>query len=315
MLIGVNYHYIRESFDAPYPSIFGVTPSEFINQLDILGRSAEFLSLDDVVEIIDGETTMPQRSVVITFDDGFKEQFELAWPILKSKGIPAIFFINTKPIEEEFVTTTHKIHVLRAYTSPSELLESLQIVLEDQGISFTLPTPFKAREVYKYDSIEDAQLKYFLNYVLDDNQRIQVVDSCFDQLGFDEKTVNRDLYMTKDMVVELAKARSLGTHGHGHLPLGILNQPAARSDIDLSVQALRPGSGTTYRRLVIPSVFSTPVPKRLQITHGIIKLGSPSRWSGPVMKSLMSHISWPDFLAATCLAGTHTEKTAISGSL
>ena len=33
MLIVSNYHYIRKSFEAPYKSIFGVTPKEFKSQL------------------------------------------------------------------------------------------------------------------------------------------------------------------------------------------------------------------------------------------------------------------------------------------
>lgn len=54
MLIAVNYHYIRERFDEPYPSIFGVTPSEFAQQLDALGAEATFVGASDIVDALDG---------------------------------------------------------------------------------------------------------------------------------------------------------------------------------------------------------------------------------------------------------------------
>ena len=54
MLIAVNYHYIRERFNEPYPSIFGVTPIEFAEQLNVLGTEATFVGASDVLEAIDG---------------------------------------------------------------------------------------------------------------------------------------------------------------------------------------------------------------------------------------------------------------------
>jgi hypothetical protein len=164
MIIAVNFHYIREQFTDPYPSIFGVTPLKFAKQLDALQQGGTtFLGIDDIIEIIDDEKTLPKRAVVITFDDGFKEQFELAWPILQRKGIPAIFYINTKPIEEDFVTLTHKIHIIRAHTEPKRLLYTLKKALNDENIDLPFTSKQTATDVYKYDTPENAQLKYFLN--------------------------------------------------------------------------------------------------------------------------------------------------------
>lgn len=43
MLIACNFHYIRESFETPFPSIFGVTPQQFEHQLDLLAHHGEFI--------------------------------------------------------------------------------------------------------------------------------------------------------------------------------------------------------------------------------------------------------------------------------
>jgi peptidoglycan/xylan/chitin deacetylase (PgdA/CDA1 family) len=239
MLIAVNFHYIRKKFDDPYPSIFGVTPEEFSAQLDILGESAQFISARDICDIIDGKKRMPPRAVVITFDDGFREQYNLAWPILKKKDIPAIFFVNTRPIDEDFVTTVHKIHILRAYTPPERVLDILNSVLKRQGKSLVFPSIQTARIAYKYDSDENAQLKYFLNYVLNESTRKEVIDLCFKMLGFDEVSISKDLYMTKEMVADLANAGVLGTHGHEHVPFGLLDDSSAVEDFIRSIMLLQ----------------------------------------------------------------------------
>lgn len=255
MLVAVNFHYIRESFDAPFPSIFGATPKEFSDQLDILGKSAQFLGSNDICEIIEGTKTLPPKAVIITFDDGFKEQYDLAWPILKGKGIPAIFFVNTRPIEEDFVTTVHKIHIIRAYTPPERFLDLLISVLKKRGMSLVLPSKQKAKEVYIYDSEEDAQLKFFLNHVLKEHERISVVDQCFEILGFNEAQINNELYMTKKMVTDLAKAGALGTHGHEHLPLGLQDDAIAKRDIDVSIEKLHNWTGKNIVSLSYPYGF------------------------------------------------------------
>ena len=255
MLVAVNFHYIRESFDAPFPSIFGVTPKEFSDQLDILGKSAQFISSNDICEIIEGTKPLPPKAVIITFDDGFKEQYDLAWPILKEKGIPAIFFVNTRPIEEDFVTTVHKIHIIRAYTPPEPFLDLLISVLKKRGNSQVFPSKQKAKGVYKYDSEKDAQLKYFLNYVLGEHERVSVVDQCFDILGFNEAQISNELYMTKEMVADLAKESALGTHGHEHLPLGLQDDITAKLDFDISIAKLQTWTGENIVSLSYPYGF------------------------------------------------------------
>jgi peptidoglycan/xylan/chitin deacetylase (PgdA/CDA1 family) len=255
MLIAVNYHYIRQRFDTSYPSIFGVTPKEFSEQLDLLGKTARFLSTDNIVDIIDGRNDLPARSVVITFDDGLREQYDLAWPILQKKGIPAIFFINTKPIQETSITATHKIHIIRAYTPPDRVLTILSRIMEKENITFDLPSESKARAVYKYDTPEAARLKYFLNHVLNEEQKELVIDNCFKMLGFDETTLSAELYMTKDMALELGRVGAVGTHGHAHRPLGLLKDNEAISDFDMSVTLLKEWIGCNVKAFSYPFGF------------------------------------------------------------
>ncbi|WP_291322736.1 polysaccharide deacetylase family protein [Desulfonatronospira sp.] len=271
MLIAINYHYIREHFDAPYPSIFGVTPEDFSLQLDVLGRSACFLGIDDIVDIVDGKRSLPDRAVVITFDDGLKEQYEFAWPVLQKKGIPAIFYAITRPIEESFVTTTHKIHIIRAYTHPDGLLKHLQAVLAKESLEFSLPDAHKAQKVYRYDSVENARLKFFLNHVLEEKQQELVVGQIFHKAGFDQASMSNELYMDKCMTAELAESGCLGTHGHAHRPLGLLDNENALSDFVTSMNKLSEWTGLNVTTLSYPFGFREACSKT--VAHQAERMG------------------------------------------
>lgn len=118
MLLAVNFHYIREHFNAPFPAIYGKTPTELRKQLEILSKLGKSISPKDIEEHIAKNDKLPENSIIITFDDGLREQFELAKPILDEMGIPAIFFINTKIFDEPKLLNVHKAHIVMSLLSP-----------------------------------------------------------------------------------------------------------------------------------------------------------------------------------------------------
>ncbi len=52
MLLAVNYHYIRESFEIPYPAFFGITHKMFKLQLEELSRHGDLVSGNEIHEAI-----------------------------------------------------------------------------------------------------------------------------------------------------------------------------------------------------------------------------------------------------------------------
>ena len=73
VLIVVNYHYVRSSYDAPHPGIHGLTPFRFEAQLLELGRVGEFVHPADVRAAARGTAALPERAILVTFDDGLRE--------------------------------------------------------------------------------------------------------------------------------------------------------------------------------------------------------------------------------------------------
>src|SRR5438270_3629563 len=76
-----------------------ITPQAFEQQMqELKNRGITVISMQDFLAWKRGEKNIPPRSAVITFDDGWKSQYEVAWPIMKNFGYPFTMFIYTEGV-------------------------------------------------------------------------------------------------------------------------------------------------------------------------------------------------------------------------
>ena len=78
----------------------GVDPVEFEKQLVYLKRHYHLITLDQFIDaLLNGFDRLPKkhgrRFVVVTFDDGYKDNFTNAYPLLKKYEVPATFYVST----------------------------------------------------------------------------------------------------------------------------------------------------------------------------------------------------------------------------
>lgn len=246
MLIVSNYHYIREDFTAKYPSIFGVTPEQFRRQLEELAKHGSFISQEELIK--HKEKPFQDNRILITFDDGLREQYELAKPILDEMGIPAIFFINTSNFEEQKVSLVHKIHLLRSRLSSEDILQELKKV---KNVSLSEKDKKAAISHYNYDEEQTALLKYLLNFKMSLSEQEAFISPLFDEI-FEEKKVASELYFDSKMLQELDKANMLGSHSHQHLPLGQLSPELLRKELKDSQDFFLKHFGKTSESISYP---------------------------------------------------------------
>lgn len=252
MLTVSNYHYIRDKYDTKYPSIFGVTPSKFKEQLLLLKKQGNIIKPQEFLNDINGILQADENNILITFDDGLKEQFDFALPILDELNIQAVFFVNTLNFEEKKVSTVHKIHLLRSIISTSELLEKIYNLI---NFSFSDAEKSKAQEIYVYDDKESAILKYILNFKLTFKTQEKVIKSLFD-LYFTEDEVLQSLYMSENNIKDLAKINCLGSHTHSHYPLGLLDEKTIKFELKNSKTFLENFTNSKIEMLSYP--YGTP---------------------------------------------------------
>jgi peptidoglycan/xylan/chitin deacetylase (PgdA/CDA1 family) len=87
----------------------------FTQQMDYLkNNNYHVISLADLQGFLAAATPIPPRSVVITIDDGFRSAYDIAYPILKSYGFRATFFIYTDFVGAGRALTWAQIKELRS---------------------------------------------------------------------------------------------------------------------------------------------------------------------------------------------------------
>src|SRR5215217_5315543 len=90
------YHRLVDKIRYPGTEI---TPAAFEAEMkDLKDHGIKVISLQDLLAWKRGEKNIPPRCAVITFDDGWKSQYEVAWPILKKYGYPFTMFIYTEGV-------------------------------------------------------------------------------------------------------------------------------------------------------------------------------------------------------------------------
>jgi peptidoglycan/xylan/chitin deacetylase (PgdA/CDA1 family) len=86
------FHRVRESADPLFPD--EITAESFDRQLALLGSVFNLLPLPEAIERM-SEGRLPPRTAAITFDDGYRDNAEIAAPILQRRGVHATFFVAT----------------------------------------------------------------------------------------------------------------------------------------------------------------------------------------------------------------------------
>ena len=76
-------------------SLEPLDPQSFRKQIEYFSQSYEILPLDRLVRYILQGNSLPKKAIAITFDDGYKDNFQYAYPILKKYHVPATIFLTT----------------------------------------------------------------------------------------------------------------------------------------------------------------------------------------------------------------------------
>lgn len=95
----LQYHHISDS----KPKSTSVTTSMFTRHLEYLeNNNFNVLPLTQVTQALQNKTPLPDKTVVITFDDAFLDIYENAFPLLKKRNWPFTLFVSTDPVNRNF---------------------------------------------------------------------------------------------------------------------------------------------------------------------------------------------------------------------
>jgi len=90
-LLVLGWHNVESTW--LFPSRPGAGPQGLERQLRFLRRYTNVMDLREALAALATGRPLPARAVAITFDDGYRDQLELAVPMLERLGLPATFFL------------------------------------------------------------------------------------------------------------------------------------------------------------------------------------------------------------------------------
>ena len=75
------------------------SPEQFRQQMELVKRHYDPVSFRELIAAIEGGQPLPPRPLIVTFDDGYDDNYHIAFPILRELGLSAMFFVSTGHID------------------------------------------------------------------------------------------------------------------------------------------------------------------------------------------------------------------------
>ena len=243
LLLVLNYHRIGDrDADLFDPDIFSATGDEFDEQVSFLKKQDWLVTLEEAQAFIDGSTTdkTPRYRVLITFDDGYLDNYQIAFPVLRAHGAQGVFFLVTGIMGSGSVPWWDHIAFLLktarqrqfTLTYPSEL----KVDLDRNGV---IPSLREVLALYK--SPINADGERFIRDVAEG------ADS-----GRPLPTDERRFLNWDEAQKMLAGGMALGSHTHSHPVLSQLNADEQRTELTQSRTLLQEKLGIKADSIAYP---------------------------------------------------------------
>lgn len=145
------YHHVDERWQEWKLS---VSPASFARQMEFLkAHRYNVLSLGEYVDLLRNRRPIPKKSVVITFDDGYDNNFTEAFPVLKKMGFPATIFIQVDGVGRKGYMTWDDIAIL--------LENGIEIGSHTMHHGFLpdLPDAERRKEIYESKAVLESRLQ------------------------------------------------------------------------------------------------------------------------------------------------------------
>jgi len=237
------YHYVRPIKGTLFNRIKGLELESFKKQLDYFSNKYEFITAEDVINSVIHHSNLPENSMWLTFDDGYRDHYVYVLPELLKRNIQGSFFPPVKPVVDRELLNVNSIqHILASVDNIDQLLLDLSYYCNKLGIKDSdLRNLWDSCAVAsRFDSKEVIYIKRLLQYALPESIRREVVSILFKRyVGMQEAELADLLYMTVDEVKELINAGMyVGSHGYCHLWLNKENEYSQRTEIECSLKFL-----------------------------------------------------------------------------
>jgi peptidoglycan/xylan/chitin deacetylase (PgdA/CDA1 family) len=248
----VGYHRVVEDFNASaatsIPSML-VSRQMLERHLDWLGQSFRFVSLDELGARLDGSDGSDDSIAAITFDDGYRDLYEHAFPLLQKKGIPSAVFVVTDLVSTTGVQAHDKLYLLLARRVAarsskgglSGLLRRIEISVPGIDIKGPYAATRALLEALTQESIR------------------RVIAALESEVPISEDTYKPFYSLTWEMLHRMQQAGvTIGSHTRTHIVMTNESGERVANEVTESREEIEERLGTSVRHFAYPSgIFNT----------------------------------------------------------
>lgn len=242
----IMYHYVRDLKNSRYPNIKGLDYELFKQQIAFLKEKFTIVTMGDVIEAWNSEnSSLPENAALLTFDDGYIDNFTAVFPILNEYKVQGSFFIPGKSFAENVLLDVNKIHFILASTDINVLKKDILALLDRyRKEEPEIPSNEELYEKYavagRYDNKETVFVKRILQTAIPERIRNQISSELFQKyVGMPEDKFARELYMNRDQIRCMKReGMFIGVHGYDHYWLGNLTEQEMQADIDKALEIM-----------------------------------------------------------------------------
>lgn len=217
-VLALNYHRIGDPADCLFDrGLWSATSEAFSDQIRFLKSNLDIISPDELTSAV---RCRRGRFCLLTFDDGYRDNFENAFPILKAANVPATFFVVTGFLDASKVPWWDEIAWM-VRTSPRDRLE----------LPEWLPAPVCLDRLNRETAIRQL-LRTYKTMPAESTERY--LDSLAGATGSGRcgAEMGRNLWMDWDMLRQMrACGMTIGGHTTNHPVLARTTPPRQREEI------------------------------------------------------------------------------------
>jgi peptidoglycan/xylan/chitin deacetylase (PgdA/CDA1 family) len=240
-LVIFNYHRIAREGDVPFdPGLIEASPDQFDEHMRILKKHYALAELAEVQELVDHPDRIRHSRVLVTLDDGYRDNHDVAFPILQSHGIKAAFFLATGFVGTNRIPWWDQLAYLVRRTEKRTL-----------RLHYPRELSYEIDETSRF-AVLDALLSLYKCQKTADPERFlsDVAEAC----GVSRpREASERLFMTWEEARNLVKAgMSIGSHTHDHELLAKLSPEEQLHQCRLSREILAREVGLEVDALAYP---------------------------------------------------------------
>jgi len=237
----VMYHYVRDLHNSRYPEIRGLDINDFKAQLDYLDKYYNFVTIEGIINNIEQQEPLPQKAILLTFNDSYSDHFNNVFPILDKRSIQGCFYPEVAAIQEQRVLLNHKIHfVLAAASNSREIKERIFGILDklrnDHQLESNKYYYKKLAKDSKYDSKDTIFVKRLLQIELPEHIREKVANQLFEEfIGVGQSVFSKELYLDRKQIKCMSNhGMHFGILGYHHRRYNTLSREKQKEEITKS---------------------------------------------------------------------------------